>query len=172
MGLNSGTTLFGISKFLPESHFACSACFTKCRIVSAEQRFLLKRFLRVSHQGINVPELKSILQSPTGWSTRDLSTFQALVDVPLEDTLTVINSRRYAGRWYARGVAQQQNCRKEIRARALKHKGFGLDICASYPSILSGNPSDVVRRRGSVCMLDETREMARGTKSWRAAVAK
>ena len=127
---------------------------------------------RILHQEINAPELKSILQSPTGWSTRDLSTVQALVDAAPEDTLTVSYSRRYEGRWYARGVPQLQNCRKEIRARALKHKGFGLDICASYPSILSGITSEVVRRRGSVCMLDETREMARGTKSWRAAVAK
>ena len=79
---------------------------------------------RVLHQEINVPELKSILQSPTGWSTRDLSTVQALVDAAPEGTLTVIYSRRYAGRWYARGVAQLQNCRKEIRARALKRKGL------------------------------------------------
>ena len=57
-------------------------------------------------------------------------------------------------------------------AWALKRKGFGLDICASYPSILSGITSEVIRRRGSVCMLDETREMTRDTKSWRAAVAK
>ena len=127
---------------------------------------------RVLHQEINVPELKSILQSPSGWSARDLATVQALVDAAPEGTLTVIYSRRYAGRWYARGVAQLQNCKKEIRARALKCKGFGLDICASYPSILSGITSEVIRRRGSVCMLDETREMTRDTKSWRAAVAK
>ena len=54
---------------------------------------------RVLHQEINVPELKSILQIPTGWSTRDLSTVQALVDAAPEGTLTVIYSRRYAGRW-------------------------------------------------------------------------
>ena len=54
---------------------------------------------RVLHQEINVPELKSILQIPTGWSTRDLSTVQALVDAAPEDTPTVIYSRRYAGRW-------------------------------------------------------------------------
>ena len=86
---------------------------------------------RILHQEINAPELKSILQSPTGWSTRDLSTVQALVDAAPEGMLTVVYSRRYAGRWYARGVAQLQNRRKEIRARALKQKGVGLDVCVS-----------------------------------------
>ena len=86
---------------------------------------------RVLHQEINVPELESILQNPTGWSTRDLSVVQTLINAAPEDTLTVIYSRRYAGRWYARGAAQLQNCRKEIRARALKQKGVGLDVCVS-----------------------------------------
>ena len=47
---------------------------------------------RVLHQEINAPELKSILQSPTGWSTRDLPAVQTLINAAPEDTLTVIYS--------------------------------------------------------------------------------
>ena len=54
---------------------------------------------RVLHQEINAPELKSILQNPTGWSTRDLSVVQTLINAAPEETLTVIYSRRYTGRW-------------------------------------------------------------------------
>ena len=54
---------------------------------------------RVLHQEINVPELESILQNPTGWSTRDLSVVQTLINAAPEETLTVIYSRRYTGRW-------------------------------------------------------------------------
>ena len=127
---------------------------------------------RVLHQEINVPELQLILENPSGWSTRDLTTVKKIIDAAPDDTLSVIYSRRYAGRWYARGSAQLQNCKKEIRARALKGKGFGLDICASYPSILAGLTTEVVKKRGATCNMDETRAMARDTKAWRAEVAK
>ena len=86
--------------------------------------------------------------------------------------LSVVYSRTYCGRWYARGSAQLQNCKKEIRAKALKNKGYGLDVCASFPSLLSGLTTEVVRRRGATCSVDEIRAMVRDTKAWRAEVAK
>ena len=61
---------------------------------------------RVLHQEINVPELKLILENPSGWSAKDLKKVKELVDAAPDDTLSVIYSRRYARRWCARGSAQ------------------------------------------------------------------
>ena len=86
---------------------------------------------RVLHQEINILELSSTLQNPKGWSTRDINTFQNFINASDSDIVSVVYARQYAGRWYARGTAQLQNCKKSIRARALQGMGFGLDICAS-----------------------------------------
>ena len=108
---------------------------------------------RVLHQEINIPELNSVLQDPAGWSTRDVKTIQNLVSAAQHGILSVVYSRNYDGRWYARGSAQLQNCKKEIRAKALKGKGYGLDVCASYPSLMAGLTTEVVKKRGATCSL-------------------
>ena len=83
--------------------------------------------------------------------------------------------RLLEGRWYARGVAQLQNCKKQkqqIRNLALRRKGIGIDLRASYPSILAGLISENGRERGTTFEMKETYRMLRNLKSWRADVAR
>ena len=126
---------------------------------------------RVLHQEINIEELSSILQSPKGWAARDINIVQGLINAASEGILSVVYSRKYAGLWYARGTAQLQNCKKEVRAKALKGKGFGLDVCASYPSLLTGITAEIVKKRAAGCSVEEIRKMAQDTKTWRKEVA-
>ena len=127
---------------------------------------------RVIHQEINIEELRSLVHEPSGWSSRDLSTVDRILKESVDGVLSVVYARDYEGRWYARGSAQLQSCKKQIRERALKGKGFSLDICASYPAIMSGLISEVVRKRGAVCNMDETRRLIQDTKAWRAEAGK
>ena len=80
--------------------------------------------------------------------------------------------RLLEGRWYPRGVAQLQNSKKEIRNLALRGKGIGIDLRASFPSILAGLISENVRERGTTFEMKETHRMLRDLKSWNADVAR
>ena len=71
------------------------------------------------------------------------------------------------GRWYAKGRAQLQSCKKHIRELALKRKGFGLDLRASFPAIVTGLVSEIVKKRGAHIDMTETQKMIRDLKSWR-----
>ena len=50
--------------------------------------------------------------------------------------------------------------------------GFGLDICASYPSLMAGLVIEATSKRGATCNLVEVQKMTRDTRSWRAEIAK
>ena len=107
-------------------------------------------------------------------SSRDIQIAKKILLASPEGILSVTYCRLLEGRWYARarGIAQLQNCKKQIRNLALRGEGIGIDLRASYPSILAGLISENVRERGTTFEIKETHRMLRDLKSWRADVAR
>ena len=58
-----------------------------------------------------------------------------------------------------------------IRDRALKRKGIGLDLRASFPAIVTGLVSEIVKERGAHIDMIETQKMIRDLKGWRRKAA-
>ena len=54
-----------------------------------------------------------------------------------------------------------------MRELALKRKGFGLDLRASFPAIVTGFVSEIVKERGGHIDMTETQKMIRDLRSWR-----
>ena len=64
-----------------------------------------------------------------------------------------------------------QSCKKCIRELALKRKGIGLDLRASFPAIVTGLVSEIVKERGAHIDMIETQKMIRDLKGWRRKAA-
>ena len=76
------------------------------------------------------------------------------------------------GRWYARGVAQLQNYKEQIRNLAPKGMGIGIDLRLSYPSFLAGLIAENVTKRWTTFSINETNKMIRKSESLRSEVAR
>ena len=122
-------------------------------------------------QPINVAELTAALEREDNWNERDRLIMKAIIDSSDEGTLSVDYKSTSRGRWYARGVAQLQSCKKTIRTKALKGMGFILDLRTSFPVIISGIVSELVRERGAHAEMPETTNMFRNLKVWRQRAA-
>ena len=85
---------------------------------------------RSVNQAINIDELKNALDDKNGMNEKDHQVIRAIIDSANEGVLTVDYRSYDMGRWYAKGRAQLQNCKKRIRELALKRKGIGLDLRA------------------------------------------
>ena len=58
-----------------------------------------------------------------------------------------------------------------MRELALKRKGFGLDLRASFPAIVTGLVSEIVKERSAHIDMSETQKMIRDLRSWRRKAA-
>ena len=79
---------------------------------------------KVLEQEINVEELKHALTMNCGWTDRDKRTIEKLLQDSENGFLSVEYTRVGGGRWYAKGLAQLQSCKRHIREKALKRNGI------------------------------------------------
>ena len=97
------------------------------------------------------------------WSKRNRKALKRILDQAEGRDLHVIHRRR-KGRWYAMG-AQLQSCKSEIREIAIKGRGFGIDLRASYPAILTGLIGELTSEHPNCLDMKGTTLMLRDTKS-------
>ena len=71
--------------------------------------------------------------------------------------------------WRSYRVAKGASERE--RARALKGRGIGLDLRASFPAIVIGLVSEIVKERGAHAEMSETSKMIRNLREWRRKAA-
>mgnify|MGYP003330790639 FL=1 len=122
-------------------------------------------------QVINIDELENAIDNENGMNEKDRQVIRAIIDSADEGVLTVDYRSYDRGRWYAKGRAQLQSCKKCIRDLALKRKGIGLDLRASFPAIVTGLVSEIVKERGAHIDMIETQKMIRDLKGWRRKAA-
>ena len=127
--------------------------------------------LRSVKQAINIDELENVLYNENGMKEKDRQVIRAIIDSADEGVLTVDYRSYDRGRWYAKGRAQLQSCKKRIRELAQKRKGIGLDLRASFPAIVTGLVSEIVKERGAHIDMTETQKMIRDLKGWRRKAA-
>ena len=116
-------------------------------------------------------ELENALANENGLNEKDRHVIKTIIDAADEGVLTVDYRSYDKGRWYGKGRAQLQNCKKHIRELALKRKLFGLDLRASFPAIVTGLVSEIVKERGAHIDMSETQKMIRDLRSWRRKAA-
>ena len=127
--------------------------------------------MRSVKQVINIDELENAFDNESGMNEKDRQVIRAIIDLADEGVLTVDYRSYDRGRWYAKGRAQLQSCKKCIRELALKRKGIGLDLRASFPAIVTGLVSEIVKERGAHIDMIETQKMIRDLKGWRRKAA-
>ena len=116
-------------------------------------------------------ELENALANENGLNEKDRHVIKTIIDAADEGVLTVDYRSYDKGRWYAKGRAQLQSCKKHIRELALKRKLFGLDLRASFPAIVMGLVSEIVKERSAHIDMSETQKMIRDLRSWRRKAA-
>ena len=80
--------------------------------------------LRSVKQVINIDELENVLDNESGMNERDRQVIRAIIGSADEGVLTVDYRSYDRGRWYGKGRAQLQSCKKRIRELALRELGW------------------------------------------------
>ena len=124
--------------------------------------------MRILEQEINTKVLRDALKEDCGWSDRDKRMIEAILSEGEGGYLSVEYRRKDAGRWYAKGRAQLQNCKKQIRSRALKGMGYSIDLGAAFPSILVGIGSEIAKTRATRMETIEIQRMIQDITAWRS----
>ncbi len=105
-------------------------------------------------QKVNVTEMRARMEAEGDARVR--KELEGILRKQARSVLSVEygRARQGEGRWYARGCAQLQSCKRETRKAALCGVGWEVDLRAAYPTLMLAKAEKIGEQRRQWCELE------------------
>ena len=107
-------------------------------------------------QKVNVTEIRARMEAEGDARVR--KELEGILRKQARSVLSVEygRARQGEGRWYARGCAQLQSCKRETRKAALCGVGWEVDLRAAYPTLMLAKAEKIGEQRRQWCELERS----------------